>query len=108
MPGGQILFHLPVGELSKNWYLLLCNEDPQDLVLRTLGRVREGLLGLSRQTVGFLFVTSLPRYTKNSEGIRIKFLWDFLEAEGRAVLVEGRVVLAGVSPAPGTLPQLVR
>lgn len=82
MPVGQILFRLPVGWLFKNWYLLLRDEDPQDLVLRTLGHVREGFLGLSRQIVGFLFVSSLPKYTKNSAGIGIKFLWNFPEAEG--------------------------
>lgn len=43
------------------------------------------------------FFSFLPKYTKNSEGSRIKFLWNFLEAEGRVLLAQGLTALDGAA-----------
>lgn len=59
----------------------------------------------------FFFFSFLPKYTKNSEGIRIKFLWNFLEAEGRVVLAQGLTALDSAAEnanmlqsSPGCVP----
>lgn len=57
------------------------------------------------------FFSFLPKYTKNSEGIRIEFLWNFLEAEGRVVLAQGLTALDSAAEnanmlqsSPGCVP----